>query len=167
MSVPIDNDFAALLDRIMPRERLADSESMPWIPLFKDQEACFYRLLRCNTENGEWVCLFKMMPGATLSRHRQTGGSSYAYILHGGWRNTEREWNATTGCLLYEPAGNVRTLIASADEGVTALLIVKGCIQYLDHQDCITGQDDVFTMYSRYVEYCAEQGWSVSDNVLL
>ena len=66
---------------------------------------------------------------------------------------------ATPGTLVYEPPGDIHTLVV--DEGVEemqTLFILEGTVQYLDDSDNLLHQDDVFSKLERYTKFCDEQG---------
>lgn len=60
--------------------------------------------------------------------------------------------------------GDIHTLVV--DEGVEemqTLFILEGTIQYLDDEDNLIYQDDVFSKLERYLVYCEEQGIEPQD----
>lgn len=53
-----------------------------------------------------------------------------------------REWVAVPGTFIFEPPGDIHTLITE-DEEVVTLFILVGSLQYFDENDQIIGQDDI------------------------
>ena len=64
---------------------------------------------------------------------------------------------ARPGTLVYEPPGDIHTLVVDGVEGMQTLFILEGVIQYLDDDDNIIYQDDVFTKMERYLNFCKAQ----------
>ena len=67
-------------------------------------------------------------------------------------------WAARAGSYVYEPAGDVHTLVTLGDEEMITLFLLEGVIQYLDDGDSVVSQDDVFTKLDRYLAYCRREG---------
>ena len=56
------------------------------------------------------------------------------------------------------PAEEAWTLVTDSEEGMVTLFILEGVVQYLDDDDRVISQDDVFTKLERYLACCREQG---------
>ena len=132
---------------------IADSD-IPWVPLTDGVE---YKPVRFDFATGVWVNVLRVQPGAVLARHRHNGGAVLAYCLEGSWRYLEREWVATKGSFIYEPPGDVHTLLAGP-QGMTTLFVTDGVLQYFDESGQVHHEDNVFTRYQGYVEHCARIG---------
>lgn len=140
-------------------DRAIDSEQIPWVP---QGDRVWFRPLRFELATGRWINVLKVIGGGRVNRHRHTGGHILGYVLQGGWRYLEREWVAKPGTLVYEPPGDIHTLVA--DEGeMQTLFILEGAVQYLDDDDNVIYQDDVFTKLERYLNYCRQQGIEPQD----
>ncbi len=65
-------------------------------------------------------------------------------MLEGRWRYLERDWVATAGSYLFEPPGDVHTLVV--DEGDTMLTLFhnSGALLYCDEEGNTIGSTDVF-----------------------
>src|SRR5262249_31683019 len=141
-----------VLEQGLP-DRAIPSDAIPWVP---QAERVWFKPLRFDLTSGRWVNLLKVAGGGRLSRHRHSGGAVLGYCLEGSWRYLEREWVARPGTFIYEPPGDVHTL--SSDEGMVTLFVLEGTVQYLDDEDRVIYQDDLFTKLERYLGYCRAQG---------
>lgn len=152
------------LDTILERQlsdRAIDIASVPWVP---QGERVWFKPLRFDLTNGNWVNLLKVKGGGRVNRHRHTGGYIMGYCVAGAWHYQERDWKAVPGTFVYEPPGDVHTLIVEAEcEEMQTLFILSGAIQYLDDDDNIVYQDDVFTKLERYLNYCKENSLEPLD----
>ena len=102
---------------------------------------------------------FDLRGNSGHSPRRRTGGQVLGFCIEGSWRCLEREWVARRGTLVYEPPGDIHTLVV--DEGVEemqTLFILEGSVQYIDDEDNLIYQDDVFSKLERYMKFCEEQG---------
>ncbi len=136
-------------------DRAIQSDEMPWVP---QADRVWFKPLRFDLTNGRWINLLKVTGGGKVNRHRHSGGQVLGFVLQGSWHYAEREWVARPGTLVYEPPGDIHTLIVDEKEDMITLFILEGVIQYLDDDDNIIYQDDVFTKLERYLSFCREQG---------
>ena len=136
------------------------SDAIPWVP---QAERVWFKPLRFDLTTGRWINLLKVTPGGMLNRHRHSGGQVLAYTLQGQWRYLERDWVAGPGTFVYEPPGDIHTLIVDGDEDMITLFVLEGTVQYLDEQDHVIYQDDVFSKMKRYYDYCAQEGLEPVD----
>jgi hypothetical protein len=70
----------------------------------------------------------------------------YGLVLKGSWRYLEHDWVAEEGGFVYEPPGEVHTLVV--DEGVDEMITmfnVNGAMVYLNESGDTVGYEDVFT----------------------
>ncbi|WP_019122600.1 2,4'-dihydroxyacetophenone dioxygenase family protein [Brevibacillus massiliensis] len=149
MSIDI-NQFTKLF---MVDDLAIHIDEVPWVP---QGDRVWFKPVRFSLANGQWINLLKVKPGGVVNRHRHTGGQVMAYTLQGQWRYLEREWVAKPGTFVYEPPGDIHTLVVEGEEEMMTLFILEGSIQYLNDQDEIIGQDDVFSKIKRYKEYCEQ-----------
>jgi 2-deoxy-D-gluconate 3-dehydrogenase len=71
----------------------------------------------------------------------------------------ERDWVARPGTLIYEPPGDIHTLVVDEESGyMITLFVLEGSVQYMDDDDNLLYQDDVFSKMERYLTFCREQG---------
>lgn len=143
---------------ILPDRAIAD-DAVPWVPL---TAGVAYKPLRFDFATGAWVNVLRIEPGAVLGRHRHSGGPVIGYCLEGRWWYRERDWVAEPGTLIYEPPGDIHTLVAG-DEGMTTLFVTDGVLQFFGDGDELDHEDTVFTRYQGYVDHCEAHGLPVVD----
>ena len=113
-----------------------------WVP--QAPGVCF-RPLMLNTVNGGWFNLLRVRKSGVLSRHRHPS-AVFGYVLKGSWRYLEHDWVAEEGGFVYEPPGEVHTLVV--DEGVDEMITmfnVNGAMIYVDESGKTVAYEDVFT----------------------
>ena len=120
---------------------LPDDERL-WVPQAPN---VWFRPLLLNTVNGEWVNLLRVKRAGMLSRHRHPA-PVHGYVIRGSWRYLEHDWVAREGMYVFEPPGEIHTLVVDPDvpEMIT-LFHVCGAVIYYDEQMRPTGHDDVHT----------------------
>jgi len=141
-------------------DRAIDSEALPWVP---QGERVWFKPLRFDLANGRWVNLLKVTGGGRVNRHRHSGGQVLGYCIQGSWRYLEREWVARPGTFVYEPPGDIHTLVVDPAQDMITLFLLEGVIQYLDDADNVISQDDVFSKLERYLAYCRREGVTPLD----
>ena len=135
-------------------DRAIDAERIPWVP---QGERVWFKPLRFDLATGRWVNILKIVGGGRVNRHRHSGGQVLGFCLKGSWHYLEREWVARPGTFVYEPPGDIHTLVV--DEGeMQTLFLLEGVVQYLDDEDNVITQDDVFSKLERYLKYCKNSG---------
>jgi quercetin dioxygenase-like cupin family protein len=129
----------------MPAEIVAEAVPMDERVWVLQAENVWFRPLLLNTVSGGWCNLLRVRKSGVLSRHRHpmivTG-----YVVKGSWRYLEHDWVATEGSFVYEPPGEVHTLVV--DPGVPEMITffnISGAMIYLDERGAVTGYEDVFT----------------------
>lgn len=131
-------------------------DEVPWVP---QGERVWFKPLRFDLTNGNWINLLKVKGGGKVNRHRHAGGAVIGYCVQGSWHYLEREWVARPGTLIFEPPGDIHTLIVEeTEEEMQTLFLLSGTIQYLNDEDQVIYQDDVFTKLDRYLKYCEANG---------
>ena len=136
-------------------DQAIQSDSMPWVP---QGERVWFKPLRFDLASGRWVNLLKVTGGGKVNRHRHSGGQVLGFCIQGSWHYLERDWVARPGTFVYEPPGDIHTLVVDEAEDMITLFLLEGVIQYLDDDDNVIYQDDVFTKLERYLTYCRDQG---------
>src|SRR5437870_11458425 len=105
----------------------------------------WFRPLMLNTLNGQWCNLLRVRRAGVLSRHRHPA-PVHGYVIKGSWRYLEHDWVAHAGSYVYEPPGDIHTLVV--DEGVAEMITffnISGALIYVDEQGRPTSYDDVHT----------------------
>jgi 2,4'-dihydroxyacetophenone dioxygenase len=136
-------------------DQAIDFDQVPWIP---QSDRVWFKPVRFDLASGQWINFLKVTPGGKVNRHRHTGGQVMAYTIQGQWHYLEREWVAKPGTFVYEPPGDIHTLMVDGEEEMITLFILEGSVQYLDDEDKMFYQDDVFTKLKLYHEYCEKNG---------
>lgn len=147
-------NIQSILDLGLPDQAI-QSDELPWVP---QGDRVWFKPLRFDLANGRWINLLKVTKNGKVNRHRHSGGQVLGYVIQGSWHYLEREWVARAGTFIYEPPGDIHTLVVDGAEEMLTLFILEGVIQYLDDDDNIIYQDDVFSKLDRYLTFCREQG---------
>ena len=142
-------------------DQAIQSDELPWVP---QGERAWFKPLRFDLTSGRWINLLKVEGSGRINRHRHTGGQVMGYCIEGSWRYLEREWVARPGTFVYEPPGDIHTLVVDEESGgMLTLFILEGTVQYIDDEDNLIYQDDVFSKLERYLKFCEEQGIEPQD----
>lgn len=136
-------------------ERVIDPETIPWVP-YEGLPGIFVKPLRLNRKTGVWANLTKVDGPMQINRHYHVGPVT-GYVLQGSWYYAEKDWVARPGSMVWEPPGDIHTLIGG-DEGTITLFMLEGALLYVDEQDNVVGHDDVLSHMKLYVDYCRAQG---------
>jgi quercetin dioxygenase-like cupin family protein len=139
-------------------ERLINPDDVPWIPYVPGVDV---KPLRLNRKTGLWVNLTRVAGGGTVSRHYH-GSAVVGYVLEGSWHYIERDWVAKPGMMIWEPPGDIHTLVTGS-EGTTSLFLMEGPIFYLNDDDQVVAFDDVLTFTKMYLDHCAAHGITPID----
>lgn len=146
----------------MPKTNLTASEAVAdlvavaipeddrlWVP---QAENVWFRPLLLNTTAGEWVNLLRVRRSGVLSRHRHPA-PVHGYVIKGSWRYLEHDWIARAGMYVFEPPGEVHTLVVDDDvDEMITLFHVCGALVYYDQDDHVVAHDDVHTK----IEMCKQ-----------
>ncbi|MEO7762636.1 MAG: 2,4'-dihydroxyacetophenone dioxygenase family protein [Casimicrobiaceae bacterium] len=113
-----------------------------WVP---QAEGVWFRPLFLNTVGGQWCNLLRVRRAGVLSRHRHPG-AVFGYVIKGAWRYLEHEWIAEAGSFVYEPPGEIHTLVVPDDcpEMIT-FFNISGAMIYVDEAGRQNGYEDVHT----------------------
>jgi 2,4'-dihydroxyacetophenone dioxygenase len=160
----INESVIRLAESFQLEERIFNIENLPWVP-FTEDNSCYFKPLRFDLNTGTWIYLFKIKSNQVLGRHRHTGGSVIGFNIQGKWRYEGRTWIATPGTFIFEPPGDIHTLITE-DEEVITLFILGGSLQYFDENNQIVGQDDIYTVLKKYRDYCEENGLIINEGLI-
>jgi len=118
------------------------SDERVWVPQAKD---VWFRPLLLNTVTGGWCNLLRVRKSGVLNRHRHPM-IVVGYVIKGKWRYLEHDWVATEGSFVFEPPGEIHTLVVPEDcpEMIT-FFSIAGAMIYLDDAGRQTGYEDVFS----------------------
>ena len=139
---------------------LPDDERL-WVP---QAENVWFRPLLLNTVNGEWVNLLRVRKSGVLSRHRHPA-PVHGYVIKGSWRYLEHDWIAREGMYVFEPPGEIHTLVV--DDGVEEMITlfhVSGALIYIDDAGRTCGWDDVHVKIDMCRRHFTQVG--LGDNAL-
>jgi quercetin dioxygenase-like cupin family protein len=127
-----------------------------WVPQAPD---VWFRPLLMNTVTGSWCNLLRVRKSGVLSRHIHPSWVT-GYVIRGAWRYLEHDWVAKAGSFVYEPPGEIHTLVVDEVVGESEMITqfnIHGAMIYLDDEGRTTGYEDVFTK----IEMCRKHYASV------
>lgn len=125
-----------------------------WVPQAPN---VWFRPLLLNTVVGEWVNLLRVRRSGVLSRHLHPA-PVHGYVIKGSWRYLEHDWVAHAGMYVFEPPGEVHTLVVDNDDEMITLFHVSAALFYFDDQMRPCGHDDVHTKIAMCQRHYAEVG---------
>ena len=82
-------------------------------------------------------------------------------MLKGAWRYLEHDWVASQGSFVYEPPGEIHTLVVDEVSGSTEMITlfnIHGAMVYLDADGNQSGYEDVFSKIAMCRAHYAENG---------
>jgi 2,4'-dihydroxyacetophenone dioxygenase len=122
-------------------QAIPDDERV-WVPQAPN---VWFRPLLFNTVSGGWCNLLRVRKSGVLSRHRHPMAVT-GYVIKGKWHYLEHDWIASEGSFVYEPPGEVHTLVVPEDcaEMITHFNI-QGAMVYVDEAGKQVGYEDVWT----------------------
>lgn len=129
-----------------------------WVP---QAENVWFRPLLLNTVTGSWCNLLRVRKSGVLSRHIHPS-VVVGYVIKGSWRYLEHDWVASEGSFVYEPPGEIHTLVVDeASGGATEMITffnISGAMVYVDEKGQPSGYEDVFTKIEMCRKYYAANG---------
>jgi 2,4'-dihydroxyacetophenone dioxygenase len=128
-----------------------------WVP---QADKVWFRPLLFNTVTGSWCNLLRVRKSGVLSRHIHPSWVT-GYVIQGAWRYLEHDWIATEGSFVYEPPGEIHTLVVDEMAGQTEMVTqfnIHGAMVYVDAQGQPTGYEDVFTKIAMCRKHYAAVG---------
>ncbi len=121
----------------------------------------WFRPLLLNTVTGSWCNLLRVRKSGVLSRHIHPSWVT-GYVIKGAWRYLEHDWVAREGAFVYEPPGEIHTLVVDEAAGGAAEMItffnIAGAMVYVDAAGNTTGYEDVFTKIAMCRKHYAAVG---------
>jgi 2,4'-dihydroxyacetophenone dioxygenase len=124
-------------------QAIPDDERV-WVPQAAN---VWFRPLLLNTVTGSWCNLLRVRKTGVLSRHIHPSWVT-GYVIKGAWRYLEHDWVARAGAFVYEPPGEIHTLVVDPADGVDEMITffnIHGAMVYLDEHGGHAGYEDVFT----------------------
>ena len=126
---------------IFIQDSFSKDDERLWVPLSPGR---WSRPLCLNISQGYWVHLTKVVGGGFLSRHKHPA-PVHGFVIKGSWRYLEHDWVAKEGSYLFEPPGEIHTLVVDeyCEEMIT-LFHNSGALLYCDENGKTIGSTDVF-----------------------
>jgi len=129
-----------------------------WVPQAPE---VWFRPLLLNTVTGSWCNLLRVRKSGVLSRHIHPS-VVVGYVIKGAWRYLEHDWVAREGSFVFEPPGEIHTLVVDEAAGEPQEMItffnISGAMVYLDEHGKTTGYEDVFTKIELCRQHYAKRG---------
>ena len=125
-----------------------------------DDERVWFRPLLLNTVTGSWCNLLRVRKSGVLSRHIHPSWVT-GYVIKGAWRYLEHDWIASEGSFVYEPPGEIHTLVVDEQVGATEMITlfnIHGAMVYVDADGKQTGYEDVFSKIALCRAHYTENG---------
>lgn len=113
-----------------------------WVP---QSDKVWFKPLLLSPGGGYFVNILRVRGNGILSRHRHAG-PVHALVLRGRWHYLEHNWVAEERSYIYEPPGDVHTLVVP--DGVSEMMTWfhnTGGYTYIDEHGAPVGYEDVFT----------------------
>mgnify|MGYP000688448215 FL=1 len=137
-------------------QAIPDDERV-WVPQAPD---VWFRPLLLNTVTGSWCNLLRVRKSGVLSRHIHPSWVT-GYVIKGAWRYLEHDWVASQGSFVYEPPGEIHTLVVDETSGsaeMITLFNIHGAMVYLDADGKQSGYEDVFSKIAMCRAHYADNG---------
>ena len=143
------------LNEIFIQDAFANDDERLWMQM---TPYSWSRPLCLNASQGYWVHLSKFRGDGVVSCHRHPA-PVHGFIIKGGWRYLEHDWVATEGSYIFEPPGDIHTLVAlpEVEESIT-LFHNTGALIYCDVDGNTKGYADVFTRIDGYAKHFEKVG---------
>ena len=118
------------------------SDERLWVPT---GEGVAFRPLFLSASQGYWTTVTRIRRSGIISRHRHVG-AVHAHTLKGSWNYLEYDWVAQAGSYIFEPPGDLHTLVVDGGQGeMMTVFQIHGAMVYLDDAGAVSGVEDVFT----------------------
>jgi 2,4'-dihydroxyacetophenone dioxygenase len=151
-AIPFERSTSMLMDLVELTAR--DDEKM-WIP--EASPNCWWRPLMFDLSSGNHWELFRVRRDGMLSKHLHPSPVC-GFVLKGTWRYLEHDWVAEPGAFVYEPPGEVHTLVCDNADEMLTLFNITGPIVYVDDNNQVTAVDDNRTIIERAKAHYAGNG---------
>ena len=145
-SQPSDALSEIFVRQALPQGGMIDNDDeddeLLWVP---QNDSVSFRPLCFCTSGGYYVNLLRVKGSGMLSRHRHPG-PVHGHVLKGKWRYLEHDWVAEAGSYVFEPPGEIHTLVVPEGvEEMITLFHVTGALLYCDPDGNVVGAEDVFS----------------------
>jgi quercetin dioxygenase-like cupin family protein len=137
---------------------VARSADIPWIP--QGSGNVWFKPLRISLEQNRWINLLKVTEGGVVNRHRHLSEVE-GWVIQGSWYYLEHDWRAHPGDFVYEPRGDVHTLVADVSDPETPMLTlfsIHGDIEYVDEKGERLFIENAESKLRRYLDHCEAEG---------
>ena len=139
---------------IVINDVLTSDENL-WAPV---GDGIWSRPLQLNVTGGFYTHVLRVKRSGLLQRHRRSG-MVQAYVIKGRWYYLEHDWVAEEGSYIFEPPGDVHTLVVEEGHGeMLTMFQIHGAMVYLDDNNAVTSVDDVFTRIDQCRAHFASVG---------
>lgn len=137
-----EQPYGMLEDLVVPKVLDLDCDERLWVPQAQDVS---FRPLLLSVSQGYFVNLLRVRKTGVLSRHRHAG-PVHATVLKGRWHYLEHDWWAEEGGYVFEPPGDIHTLVVPEDvQEMVTMFHVTGAYIYVDPDGTPVGVEDVFS----------------------
>ncbi|MEV4200792.1 2,4'-dihydroxyacetophenone dioxygenase family protein [Micromonospora globbae] len=146
------------MENVQPvSDSLVRARDLPWIP--QGSANVWFKPLRINLRAGSWVNLLKVARSGVVNRHRHLSEVE-GWVVQGRWHYLEHDWHAEPGAYVYEPPGDVHTLVADVTdaEPMLTLFAIHGPIEYVTETGDLAYVETAETKLKRYEDHCREHG---------
>lgn len=134
--------------------RASSTDDREWVPA--SIEGVWLRPLLFDTVAGAWVNVTRITLEGFISRHAHPC-PVHGHVISGQWKYAEREWTARAGDYLFEPPGDIHTLIGLPG-GSETLFWIGGALIELDEDGRTLGHSDVFARIEQAANHFAAVG---------
>jgi 2,4'-dihydroxyacetophenone dioxygenase len=148
-----------------PVDVVARSADIPWVP--QGSGNVWFKPLRISLEQNRWINILKVTQNGVVNRHRHHSEVE-GWVIQGQWHYREHDWTAHAGDFVYEPVGDVHTLVAdhaTEEEPMLTLFSIHGDIEYVDEHGERLFIEDAHGKLRRYLDFCESQGITPVDVV--
>ncbi len=136
-------------------EMAVPTDERIWVPQAPN---VWFRPLLLNTMAGQWCNLLRVRKSGVLSKHLHPA-PVIGYVIEGKWHYLEHDWVAERGSFVFEPPGEIHTLVVPDDcEEMITFFNIQGCMYYVDDDNKHVGFEDVFTKIDMCRKHYEEVG---------
>jgi 2,4'-dihydroxyacetophenone dioxygenase len=144
-------------ERLLINEIVVDTDTDDdrfWVPY---ETNVWWRPLMFDQVNGSHTELLRVRKSGVLSRHKHPS-PVHGFCIKGTWRYLEHDWVAKPGSYVFEPPGEIHTLVIDGDDEMITFFHISGTILYLDANDNIIGTDDNYSLIASAREHYRSVG---------